>query len=156
MKDKRIRQPGELSRMVKRPAAITLNRRSSGDGPSETLQAAVLASLVLGMPSAQVALQFGLSTATVRRWQEAYDISNPLKRRDHLSEMLMIFLEQEIASLMTISIATQDEEWILKQNATELSTFTSMKQDRLMQLLQAFGKAQASREVVEAEVTYGD
>jgi hypothetical protein len=137
--------------MIKRPAAVTLNRRSSGDGPSETLQAAVLASLVLGMPAAQVALQFGLPTASVKRWQEAYDISNPVKRRDHLSEMLLIFLEQEIASLMTISIATQDENWIKEQSATDLATFTSMKQDRLMQILQAFGKAQAARQTLEVE-----
>lgn len=156
MRERKTRQPGELSRMVKKPTALSLNRRSSGDGPSETLQAAVLASLVLGMPSAQVALQFGLPTATVRRWEEAYDISKPLKRRDRLSEMLMIFLEQEIASLMTISIATQNEDWILQQSATDLSTFTSVKQNQLMQLLQAFGKAQASRQTIEQEQEGGN
>ena len=137
--------------MVRAPAAVTLNRRAGGEGPTETLQAAVLAALVLGLPSAQVALQFGLPPATVRRWEQAYDISNPIKRRDRLSEMLMIFLEQEIASLMTISIATQNEEWIKEQSATDLATYIATKQDRLMNILGAFGKAQDSRQKLEEE-----
>jgi uncharacterized protein YjcR len=142
--------------MIKRPAALTLHRRANGDGPSETLQAAVLASLVLGMPAAQVAFQFGLPPATVRKWEAAYDISNPTQRRDHLSEMLMIFLEQEIASLMTISIATQDEAWIREQSATDLSTYISVKQDRLLRILEAYGKAQVSKQMIEGEFTSDD
>jgi hypothetical protein len=151
MRERRIRQPGELSRMVRNPAQVNLNRRANNEGPTETLQAAVLAALVLGMPSAQVALQFGLPPTTVRRWEEAYNISNPLQRRDRLSEMLMIFLEQEIASLMTISIATQNEEWIQEQSATDLAVYIATKQDRLMAILGAYGKAQDSRDKIASD-----
>lgn len=140
--------------MVKRPARFSLTRRENGDGPSETLRAAVLASLVLGMPSAQVALQFGLPPATVRKWEQAFDITNPLQRRDRLSEMLMIFVEQEIASLMTISIATQDENWIKRQSAEDLAVYVATKQDRLMGVLAAYGKAQASAAEIEEERDY--
>ena len=156
MREKKERKTGELSRMVKRPSNLTLNRREGAEGPSETLTSAVMSALMLGTPSAQIALQFGLPPATVRKWEEAYDISNPLKRRDRLSEMLMVFLEQEISSLMTISIATQDEEWIKEQSATDLSTYIATKQDRLIRILETYGRAQESTQEIEGDYTRDD
>jgi hypothetical protein len=114
------------------------------NGPSEPLKAAVLAALMLGQPAVQIAHQFGLPPQSVKQWEVAYDISNPNRRRAKLDEMLLIFVEQEIASLMAISIATSDEEWILEQNAVDLSTFIATKQDRLMKVLEAFGRSQAN------------
>lgn len=112
--------------------------------PSEGLKAAVMAALVIGTPSSQLALQYGLPLASVRKWEKEFDISDPVQREGRLGEMIMIFLEQEIASLLTISMVTQDEEWILKQSATELSTYVATKQDRVMKVLEAFGRAQTS------------
>ena len=140
--DGRIRQPGVLSRMIQNPK-VKLTRRSGRATPSETLKAAVMAALVIGTPSSHIALRYGLSPATVRKWEREFDISDPVQREGRLGEMIMVFLEQEISSLITISMVTQDEEWILKQNATELSTYVATKQDRVMKVLEAFGRAQA-------------
>lgn len=142
--DKRIRQPGALSRMIQNPNKVKLTRREGQVTHSETLKAAILAALVIGTPSSQIALQYGLPLATVRKWESSFDISNPVQREGRLGEMIMIFLEQEIASLLTISMVTQDEEWILKQSATDLSTYVATKQDRVMKVLEAFGRAQTS------------
>lgn len=142
--------------MVKRPSELDLNRRDADAGPSETLSAAVVAALMLGQPAAIIAQRFGLNVSTVRKWEEAYDISNPLKRRDNLSEMLMVFIEQELSSLMSISIATSDEEWIKGQDAAELATLIGVKQDRIMAVLAAYSKAQASKRAIQGEIVSDD
>lgn len=138
--------------MVKRPAELDLNRRDEDAGPSEALSAAVVAALMLGQPAAIIAQRFGLAVTTVKNWEAAYDISNPLKRRDSLSEMLMVFVEQELASLMSISIATSDEDWIKSQKASDLSQLVGVKQDRIMAVLAAYGKAQDSMRVIQGEI----
>lgn len=133
------------ARTVKRPSQLDLDRRDQGVSPTEGLTAAVMAALTLGQPAEAVALRFGLSVTTVKRWEKAYDISNPVKRRDHLSELIMSFIEQEIASLMTISMVTQDDEWIKQQKAAELAEYIATKEDRVMGMLAAYSKAQASK-----------
>lgn len=139
-------------RVVKKPEELDLNRRDTDAGPSEALSAAVVAALMLGQPAPIIAQRFGLSTDTVKRWEEAYDISNPLKRRDSLSEMLLVFVEQELASLMSISIATSDEDWIKSQKASDLSQLVGVKQDRILAVLSAYSKAQDSMRVIKGEI----
>lgn len=155
-RDPRKRPRPENVRMIKRPTRLQLTRRSEEAAPSEPLKAAVLAALLLGQTPEQVAIRFGLSVSDVRRWGAAYDISNPLKRRDSLSEMLLVFVEQELASLMSISIATSDDEWIKDQNAADLAVLVGAKQDRLMKILEAYGRAQQSRQQIQGEVVVDD
>jgi hypothetical protein len=152
--DKTPRQPGMLSRMIQKPRRVSLNRREDRSRPSETLKAAVMAALITGLPSSQIALRFGLPPSTVRRWEEEFNISNPVQREGRLGELITIFVEQEISSLMTISMVTQDEEWIKEQKASELAVYVATKQDRVMRILEAFGEVSSppSVQTIEGEV----
>lgn len=147
--DLRVRRRNEAARKVKKPDDLDLVRRPNELDAVEPLKAAVMAALLVGQPAQQIAQQFSLPMASVRRWEEAYDISNPIQRRDKISEMLVIFVEQEIKSLMAISIATSDDYWIQSQSANELAMFLNVKQDRLMKLLEVFGKASESIEQIK-------
>jgi hypothetical protein len=155
-RDPRKRPRPENVRMIRRPVKLHLTRRSDDVAPSEPLKAAVMAALMLGQSAEQVAIRFGLPVTDVRRWEAAYDISNPLKRRDSLSEMLLVFVEQELASLMAISIATSDEDWIKDQNAADIAILHGAKQDRLMKILEAYSRAQTSRQQIQGEVVEDD
>lgn len=150
--DHRLVRRDEKARMVKRPPQLSLDRRDDDVAPSEALSAAVVAALTLGQSAAVIAQRFGLPVSTVKNWEKAYDISNPIKRRDQLSEMILVFIEQEISALMTISMITQDEEWIKKQKAEELAAFVSAKQDRMMAILAAYSKAQSSKVQIQGEI----
>lgn len=150
--DRRLIRRNEKARLVMRPSGLELTRRSTEEKPGDALKAAVVAALMIGQPAVQIAQQFGLSPALVRRWEEAFDITNPLERRDRLSEILLVFVEQEIASLLTISIATSDPEWIKEQSASELAVFIGTKQDRLMKILEAFSRAQQSKQTIQGTV----
>lgn len=138
------------SRFVKKPANRQLVQRSEPFTPGEGLKAAVQAALLLGVPALQIAQQYGLKPSLVQRWEAAFDISSPLKRRDSLSESLLAFVQQELLSLTAISIATSDEEWVKDQKAGELAQFVAAKQDRLMEILAAYGRVQTSRQQIGA------
>lgn len=139
--------------MVKAPAGITLVRRNPE--AKEPMKAAVLAALVVGQPAIEIAHRFGLPPATVRKWKEDFDLSDPVKRRDTFSEMMLVFVEQEIANLISISIATSDEDWIKEQKASEIAQLVAVKQDRLMEIFRAFGKVQEQRQRFAGEIEDG-
>lgn len=141
-KDIRTRRRNENFRMVEKPEDLKLTRRASGDAPAETIKAAVLAALLLGGAVSEVAKLYNLEYATVYRWKRDFDITSPAKRRDRLTEMLVEFVEEELISLSSISITTRNEEWLLLQNASDLAHYVAAKEDRLLALLAAYGKAQ--------------
>lgn len=123
-----------------------LQHMPEGSDKSKLIVAAAQAALILGTPEAQVSLQYGISPSKVRQWKDTLITVGAIGRRDRLSDMLMSFIEQEMKSLMAISIVTSDEDWIMRQNAGELAHFIAAKTDRLLMLLQAFGRVDASRQ----------
>lgn len=125
------------------PPAIDM--MEEGELKSKTIRAAAQAALLLGTPPAQVALQYGLPQNTVFQWQDTIITAGAIGRRDKLSDQLMIFIEQELKSLMTISIITSNESWVKRQSASELAHYVAVKTDRLLLLLQAFGRVEESR-----------
>lgn len=110
------------------------------------LKAAVIASLYLGESEPKIAAQYNLSLSRIARIRESFNDVGSIQRRDWLTETLVIYIQQEIKSLMAISIVTSDEEWVLAQSADGLATFIATKSDKLTQLLQSFGRVATERE----------
>lgn len=113
--------------------------------PETRIKAAAQAALLLGTHPTVVALQYQLPSELVMRWKETILTAGAIGRRDKLDDMLMIFIEQEIQSLMAISIVTSDERWIRRQDAGELAQYVAVKADRVLTVLSAFGRARESR-----------
>lgn len=155
MPQRKVRRE-DKARFVRRPKDRQLVQRNESFTPGEGLKAAVQAALILGIPSQQIAQQYGLKPSLVQRWEQAFDITSPLKRRDSLSESLLAFVQQELLALTAISIATMDEDWVKDQKAGELAQFVSAKQDRLMEILSAYGRTQVSHQQIEADSDSGD
>jgi transposase-like protein len=123
-----------------------LKMMPEGSDKRKHLVAAAQAALILGTPVAQVANQFGIHPSKVRDWKDTLITVGAVGRRDRLSDMLMAYIEQEMKSLMSISIVTSSEDWIDRQSAGELAQFVAAKSDRLLMLLQAFGRVESSRQ----------
>lgn len=149
----RIRRRNEAYRKVEKPEDVELTRRPKAEKPSEAVKAAVLAALLVGGSISDVAAQYGLTYPTVYAWKKAFDITSPAKRRDRLTDMLIDFVEEELVSLTSISVTTRDEEWVLAQNASDLAQYVAVKEDRLLTLLQAYGRASAGIQEVKGELT---
>lgn len=150
-KEIRVRRRNEAARMIETSEEVALVRRPDGEGPDGPIRAAVLAALLIGQPVAQVARTYNLPYHTVYQWSKAFDISNPIRRRDQLSESLLIFVQREIQSLMAISLITEKEEWVMGQNASEMAQYVAVKTEKLMAILQVFGRAAESRQKLTEE-----
>lgn len=154
--DRRLRRRNLAARMVEPEEEVSLTRRPDGEGPDSAIRAAVLASLLMGKSVSQIAIQYNLPYSTVRYWAERFDITNPVQRRDQLSEKLLTFVEAEIESLLAISLTTRDEDWILDQSASELAQFVAVKQDRLLNILAAYGRVTDHRNQLTAQIVEDD
>lgn len=139
-------------RMAKKPEDLTLERRPAGELAGEHVRAAAMASLVLGDSPKQVSEMYGLSLATVKRMKESFDITNPINRRDRLSEALVAYMENEIKNLISIGIVTSEEDWIRWQSASELAQFLRVKHEMMGQLLQSYGRAATHAQELRLEV----
>lgn len=121
-----------------------LKNMPEGSDQSKLIVAAAQAALILGASPGQVAAQYGISAAKVAMWKDTLITVGAIGRRDRISSMLVAMIEQEVKSLMAISIVTSKEEWIERQNAGDLALFYAAKADRLFILLQAFGRVDSS------------
>lgn len=128
-------------RMAKRPEDLTLERRPASELAGDHVRAAAMAALILGESPKQVAERYNLKLPTVQRMKDSFDITNPVDRRDRLSEAIVAYLESEVKNLISIGIVTSEEDWIKWQDASGLASFLSVKHQMLAQLLQAYGRA---------------
>lgn len=148
--DRRLRRRNLAARMVEPDEEVSLTRRPDGEGPDSAIRAAVLASLLMGKSVSQIAIQYNLPYQTVYGWAQRFDITNPIQRRDQLSEKMLTLVEQEIESLLAISLTTRDEDWILDQSASEIAQFVATKQNFLMNILAAYGRVTEHRNQLAA------
>lgn len=123
-----------------------------GSDKSKHIIAAAQAAIILGTPVAQVAMQYGIPHNRVTAWKDTLITTGAIGRRDRLSAMLMSYIEQEMKSLMAISIVTSDEDWLMRQTASDLAHYVSVKSDRLLMLLQAFGRVENSQREYEQQL----
>lgn len=129
-----------------------LRNMPEGSDRSKHIIAAAQAAIILGTPPAQVAHQFGISLPRIKQWKDAMVTTGAIGRRDRLSEMLMAYIEQEMKSLLAISMITSDEEWVMRQSASDLASFVAVKSDRLLGLLQAFARTNISQREYEQQL----
>lgn len=111
----------------------------------EVIKAAAQAELLFGTPPGAVAARYGLPMSLTTDWKNTLTTFSAIGRRDRLSDLLLTFIEQEFKSLVAISIVTSDEKWVRRQNASDLAQFIAVKSDRLLVLLQAFGRVEETR-----------
>lgn len=129
-----------------------LRNLPEGSDRSKHIVAAAQAAIVLGTPPAQVAQQYGISFARINQWRDTLITTGAIGKRDRISDMLMAYIEQEMKSLLAISMITSDEEWVMRQSASDLAHFIAVKSDRLLMLLQAFTRVNISQREYEQQL----
>lgn len=129
-----------------------LRNLPEGSDRSKHIVAAAQAAIILGAPAAQVAEQFGISAARISQWRSTLITTGAIGKRDRISDMLMSYIEQEMKSLLAISMITSDEEWVMRQSASDLAHYIAVKSDRLLMLLQAFARSNSSQRDYEQQL----
>ena len=73
-----------------------------------------------------------------------------------IAQRVASYIENTLDSLDRINKVTENEEWILRQNASELGTFYGIKSDKVLRLLEAAQRAnQRPPELLESATEGG-
>lgn len=129
-----------------------LRNLPEGSDKTKHIVAAAQAAIILGTSPTQVANQFGIKMSRVISWRNTLIVTGAIGKRDRLSDMLFAYIEQEMKSLLAISMITSDEEWVMRQSASDLAHFIAVKADRLLMLIQAFARTNISQREYENQL----
>lgn len=129
-----------------------LRNLPEGSDRRKHIVAAAQAAIILGAAPANVAEQYGISFARINQWRDTLITTGAVGKRDRLSDMLMAYIEQEMKSLLAISLITSNEEWVIRQSAADLAHYIAVKSDRLLMLLQAFARSNISQREYEQQL----
>lgn len=113
---------------------------------SSEQRAAVMAALLAGQSVSSVAKQYEIPKGTVSRWnklaqqkrQEAAG-GPPERTQKSLDELLYGYVEENLVTLRTQARVFRDEQWLKKQNASEVAVLHGVIADKTVRLLEAFG-----------------
>ncbi len=109
----------------------------------ETTKAAAMAALLEGQSVSSVAKEYKIPKGTVSRWKKAALTGGVREERTQkgdegsMGDLLMELLETNVRSLIAISKATSQEDWIKEQGAAELATFFGVKHDKVVRMIEA-------------------
>lgn len=109
-------------------------------------KAAVLAELVTGAPSKEIADRHGVKDATVRFWRAEMK-RNPanLLQQDQpvtkarIGDLLIEYVGESLLTLRAQNKMFANKEWLSKQSAAELSGLHAMLSDKAVRMLEAMG-----------------
>lgn len=105
----------------------------------ETTRAAVMAALLEGQSVSSVAREYQIPKGTVSNWRRSVErgVRSDCTQKGDMGDLLLELLRSNVESLIAISRATQDPEWIKKQDAAELGTFFGIKHDKAVRMVEA-------------------
>lgn len=106
---------------------------------TDETKAAVMAALLEGQSVSRVAQEYKIPEGTVRGWKskakELVDV--PRQKKEAVGDLLMELLTENLKSLVAISKAASDAEWLHKQSAAEVGTLFGIKHDKAVRLIEA-------------------
>lgn len=109
---------------------------------SEETKAAVMAALLEGQSLSFVSQEYSIPKSTLQTWRKAakgegYEALVPKKE---IGELLLEYLETNLATLKAQAEFFKDETWLRKQDAAELATLHGVMTDKSVRLLEAMNK----------------
>lgn len=113
---------------------------------SEETKAAVMAALLSGQSVSQVAATYHIPIGTVKRWSAAAkEQLEPVRteKRERIGELLLDYLEANLAALKAQAKVFADAEWIQKQPASEAAVLHGVIADKGIRLLEALAQSNA-------------
>lgn len=150
---------GTLAKAVKPKKARKKAPTKQGQEVSLDIQAQVWAHIIQRPDDTDsyIAEALGLNSKTVGRIRKkmppglsAVVINKPT----NISQRLTEHLTNTMDALDRVNEVTKDQEWLLRQNATELGSFYGSVADRAIRLLEAAARAQRPQLVAATEEGY--
>lgn len=98
-------------------------------------KAAVMAALLAGQGTCEVARAYDIPESTVSRWKAK--AREEAGRSNDVGELLLGYLEENLRTLRAQVVAFRNEEWLAKQGASEVGVLHGILTDKAVRLLEA-------------------
>jgi len=105
---------------------------------SDTVKAAVITDLLLGVATMQIAEKHGVAKKTVQRWKE--NVPECASKKD-LGELVAEHMHLELETLGAIARHAADQKWLRAQRAGDVATLYGVMSDKLHVKLAAWEAA---------------
>jgi len=105
----------------------------------DATKAAVMAALLTGQSAAAVAKEYKLPASTVRNWKREASLDSGLAtgQKERIGELIIDNLETALETSRTMLRAFADEDWLRKQEASQLAVLYGVISDKLFRVLEA-------------------
>lgn len=103
-------------------------------------KAAALAEVAAGRPASDVARDYGIPEGTLRAWRHREEPLNPalaIAKREQVGELLLGYLEANLAGLRAQVKVFADPAWLALQNAHDAAILHGVMTDKAIRLLEA-------------------
>lgn len=109
----------------------------------DATKAAVMAALLAGQSSGEVATEYNIPEGTIRGWaaRKTPVVSVDHKKEAEIGELLLGYLRTNLVALEAQAQVFADEKWLRQQPASEAAVLHGVMTDKAIRLLEAFGKA---------------
>lgn len=104
------------------------------------MKAQALAALLAGQSFSQVAAAFGVPIGTLKSWKQRSGMTpvaaDASAKRERIGALLLEYLEVNLETLKAQQLVFRNEEWLLKQSASEVAVLHGVAFDKAIRLLE--------------------
>ena len=122
---------------------------------SEHIKAQALAALLAGQSFSEVAHAMGVPIGTLKSWKQrnadvvdsvAVDASTATAKKERIGSLLLDYMVTTLETLKTQQKVFGNEEWLLKQSASEVAVLHGVAFDKVVRLLEGLADSEAAAE----------
>lgn len=112
---------------------------------SDQVKAQALAALLAGQAPSDVARAFGIPVGTLRSWKSRQQRGEgvavvAMEKRERIGALLLDYLEINLETLKIQQLVFRNEEWLLKQSASEIAVLHGVSFDKAVRLLEGLAE----------------
>ena len=109
------------------------------------VKAQVLAALLEGQSVSKVAKKYKIPLGTVKSWKSReINGSNGVAtlKKEQIGELLLSYLGESLVTLRAQVVMFRNEDWLAKQNASDVAVLHGVVTDKAVRLLEALSTGQ--------------
>jgi transposase-like protein len=106
---------------------------------SDETRAAVMAALLAGQSVNAAAREYNIPPGTISHWKnKAPDLQNALNDQGAaIGELLLSYLRENLATLRAQAVVFRNEQWLIRQNASDVAVLHGVLTDKAIRLIEA-------------------
>lgn len=103
---------------------------------SDETKAAVLAALMEGQSISKVAKEYSIPKGTVSSWKTR-ELADYATQKSEVGNLLLEYLQENLKTLRKQARLFRDQDWLLKQPASDAAVLHGVLTDKAVRLLEA-------------------